>query len=220
MTPEFIDLQAGQKVSVIGAGAPSSASSYPSTVRAVHSNRVDLSIPVRDGDELELSPGTSVLIYVELHGRLYTFNSAVQDSPAGGARLLFLDMPRAASRTDRREYYRLDTSISPAYAAHINDDRDELERIDVVIMDLSGGGVQLRSKQPVEPGSLVRLIFALDGEIIDMDLTALVLSSLPEVRTSQFRLHARYSGTARSVEERIVRYVFREQVDRLKRGVA
>ena len=220
MTPEFIDLQPGQKVSVIQAGAPSSESSYNSTVRTVASDRVDLARPMRSGHPLEVAPGDSVLIYVELHGRLFTFASTVREPREDGDALLIVDMPRAAARADRREYYRLDTSITPAYAAHINEDRDELARLDVVIMDISGGGVQMRSRQQMEPGALVRLIFALDGEIIDMDLTALVLSALPEVRTDQFRLHARYSSTSRSVEERIVRYVFREQVERLKRGVA
>lgn len=220
MTPEFIDLQPGQRVSVIQSDAPSASLSFPALVRMVDREYVDLAWPMREGRRLEVLGGDVVLIYVELHGRLFTFSSTVQPLREESPALLRLDMPRAAARADRREYYRLDTSIRPAYAARINDDRDELERLDLVIMDISGGGVQLRSRTHVEPGALVRLIFALDGEVIDMDLTALILSALPEVRTNQVRLHARYSGTSRAVEERIVRYVFREQVERLKRGVA
>lgn len=218
MTPDFTDLQPGQRVTVRAAAGASDAS-YESAVRGISREAVELDHPRAGNQRMPVRPGERLDLHVERFGRLHSFSTTARETRDLPRPLLIVDPPRATERSDRREFFRLDTAIRPNYAARVNEDGEELERLDLVIMDISGGGVQMRSRTHVEPGSLVRLIFALDGNVIDIDLTALVLTSLPEVRTNQIRLHARFTQISRSMQDRVIRFVFREQVERLKRGV-
>lgn len=214
---QFVDLRPGQSVTVVQ-GNGMSGGAYDTAVRQITSEYVELDLPRRDGERMAVYPGDHLTLLAYVGEGLFSFQSRVRELSEVPEQLLTIDVPEAVDKTERRQFYRLDTSIAARYAALTDDDGGELRRLDVSVMDLSGGGMQLRSTQAVDLGSLVRVIFNVGNDPVQVDVSAIVISSQPEERTSRFRVHVRYVELARSQQEQIIRHIFREQVRRLHKG--
>lgn len=116
-----------------------------------------------------------------------------------------------------RQLYRVFTNITPQYCAHLNDEGEELRRLTARIMDISGGGMQLRVKEPVAIGNIIRVVFPVDGETEPIDVKVNALSIEEEERSGQRRVHAKFEDAQRATQERVVKFVFRTQVEHQKR---
>ena len=215
----FIDLHPGMHVHVMPRdGALSSA--FESVIRDVAERGIHIDTPWYEGEALPMAPGDELALFVQTGGRIYRLFSTVRlvDSVGGGA---MIEHPVEADHAERRQFYRLLTTIAPRYAARTNAEGEELERLDARVLDLSGGGLQLHVRDWVPVGSRVRLIFTLDDDPQDVDSTVVALSVVrPGPRRSLYRVHCRFVDLPRSERERIVRFIFRKQVDFRQRGVA
>ena len=139
-------------------------------------------------------------------------------------------IPRiAASETtvdaERRQSYRVITRIVPRYAARVDETLEEPEHLDAVILDISGGGALIQSRQMVPFGAHLRLRFALEGDPLELDVAAVVtqVRATPimagrVVYIPHYRIHCAFRDVTRRDTERIVRYVYRQQLLLRRRG--
>ena len=215
--PQFVDLKPGQVVTVFADRAADDP--YETRIRDITAELVRLDVPRRGRESLAVSTGEPLTLQTELRGSLYSFSSRVRDVPQPPGELLTIDVPSVVDQTERRQLYRLDTAIPTRYSAVVDEDREELERITAVVMDISGNGMQLRVKEPVDMGARLRLIFDFGPEPFEFDVDAEVLAFRAELRASQFRAHARLLDPVRRDQEQLIRSIFLEQVERLRRGV-
>lgn len=216
--PDFLDLKPGHRVQVRPAGTRSGRS-HDSTILEIGPTSLLIEPPAREGDRLPVRPGDVVLIALQAHGRRYSFETSVQgfrDAPLPG---VTLEMPSAVDQDERRELYRLPTVIRPRYAALVDKDGEEVERVEMVIADISGGGCRIRARRWVPVGSRARLIFALGDDIDELDVVAEAVSVAEDGRRGTYRINARFVDAPRHVEDRIVRFVFSQQVELLQKGV-
>lgn len=214
--PAFVDLRGGQRISVLkGAGALGAA--YASTIRFVAPMAMRIDTPRRDGAAIDFEAGEAIMIMVDLQGRLYTFTSRVQQVEAGTDSVL-IDRPSIVQQSERRQFFRLGVSIRPRYAAIVDSDGDERRRLDAIMLDLSGGGSQLRAKQRIDVGNRVHLVFDLDDEEIEADLAAMTTSAIQAEAPWIYRANGRFVGLPRQLQEHFIRYIFRQQVAQLRRG--
>ncbi len=211
--PEFIDLRPGLMLNVMPGHSMLSAS-YQAVIRLVSDDGIRVDRPRQGASRLELRPGDDVTLILQLHGRMYTCTSRVLEVQDVPAESLLLEHPTEVKHNERRQFYRLLTSITPRYAARTNKDGDELDRLDDVrIVDISGGGVQMRVKQWVPVGSRMRLIFALEQDPLEIDVNVLALAvQRPDVRRSYYRLNSKFIEMERDIQERIIRFIFRQQM--------
>jgi c-di-GMP-binding flagellar brake protein YcgR len=215
--PEYVDLRAGQRISVqIGAGSLNAA--YTSVIRHVSPVSVRIDCPQRAGEMLPVNAGDDLMVMVDLQGRLYTFTARVQKVDLSDDAVV-MDRPRIVQHSERRQFYRLSTNIRPRYAAVIDKDNNEKDRVEVVILDISGGGIGMRSKDPVEIGDRLRIVFTLGDDQLEADTVVLAASALEAAMPWMYRINARFMTLSRQVQERIIRFVFRQQIEFLKRGV-
>lgn len=215
--PDFIDLRVGMVLHVMPlGGAPTSA--FASAIREITDEGIVADAPSSGDGPL---PGTAVTLFVQNGGRIYRLESRVRAVDAAAEGAIALEQPVAADETERRHFYRLLTTITPRYAARVNAGGDELERTDARVLDLSGGGMQLHTRHWVPVGSRMRLIFALDDDPQEVDACVLAISVMrPGPRRSFYRVHCRFVDMPRAERERVVRFVFRKQIDFRQRGVA
>ena len=222
--PDFIDLRPGQPLRVLRTGDPGD-SQYASAVRHVSPEVMRIDPPQRDGEVMPLHPDDDVMLALHINGRMYTFVSTVQAIEAAPQASVIVDRPRLVEQGDRREFFRLPVSIQPSHAAILDSEGNEDVLLEATILDVSAGGVQLRSKQPIEAGQRIRLVFSLDEDSPEVDVTVvarsvmLALSSLADGRRTHYRVNTRFEGAPRAVQERIVKFVFRRQLTFLKKGV-
>jgi c-di-GMP-binding flagellar brake protein YcgR len=217
--PEFIDLKPGMRVMVSPPG-DALAAAYESTIRQVTSGGVRISTPVRDSEPLEVHPGQRLMLFMTLHGRTYRFTSRVRLMDDLAADGVLLEPPSEVQQTERREYFRLVTRITPRKLALLDDEGAEVERVPAVILDLSGGGAQVQTEAAVPAGARVRIAFGLDDDPLDIDAVAEVRGlKAPGQHSKYYRVHLQFSEIARTDVERIVRYIHRQQVEMRRKGV-
>lgn len=216
--PDVVDLPPGTILKVSPPGDPLGAA-YEATVRSVLPSGLRLGLPQRDDRTLELEAGARLTMFTTVHGNVYRFQSNVRmvqtDEDA-----FVIEHPREAERTERREFYRLVTRITPRRCALLDDEGREVKQIPTVILDLSGGGVLMQATEFVTPGARIRLLFELDGDPLEMDVAAIVLSgNRPASNARQFRLHCQFLELSKSEMERLVRFIYRQQVALRRKGV-
>ncbi len=217
---DFIDLRAGVPLHVLPrGGVVTLSSSYESIVRHVSDEWLRIGMPRRGSVALELEVDDAVTLLVQLHGRLYTLiSSVIELQPDGDA--VLIAPPRAAEQSEQRQFYRLITNIHPRRVSRVTSEGEELQLLAATIMDLSGGGVQLQMQEWVPVGAHLRIEFPLEGDPLDIVVDCLAVGVLrPDSRRSFYRVNARYVNIDRDTQERIIRFIFREQLALRQKGV-
>jgi c-di-GMP-binding flagellar brake protein YcgR len=188
-------------------------------VRHVSDEWLRIDMPRRGSVALDLEVGDGVTLLVQLHGRLYTLvSSVIELQPDGDA--LLIAPPRAAEQSEQRQFYRLITNIRPRRVSRVTSEGEELQLLAATIMDLSGGGVQLQMQEWVPVGAHLRIEFPLEGDPLDIVVDCLAVGVLrPDSRRSFYRVNARYVNIDRDTQERIIRFIFREQLALRQKGV-
>lgn len=215
-----IDLKRGQRITVTSDGDASDVS-REAIVRHVSEAGIHIGW-ARGGDErLDLRPDDELTLTIHLNGRMYRCRSRVLEVQEFPTVAVTIARPTEAQREERREFFRLLTGIDPRYAVRLDGDGEELEQIDVRILDISGGGVQLRSRRWISVGTRIRLIFSLEDDPVELDVLALALTVLlPDQRRSTYRINAEFVDLDQQVREQIIRFIFRQQLfGRQKRAV-
>lgn len=215
--PAFFDLQPGTRINVSPPGDPFGVS-FETTIRAVLPSQLRLGLPRRDREVLEVQPGQTLTMFTMVHGRVFRFQANVRLVEVANDSF-FIDMPREAEKTERREFYRLTCRIVPKLAARL-DEEAGVQPLQAVILDISGGGVLLQCRELVGAGTRLRLVFELEGDPFDMDIVTLVLScDRPSSSAQSYRLHCQFLEPDRADRERLIRYVYRQQAELRRRGV-
>src|SRR5204863_6903164 len=129
---------------------------FVSTIRHVSPVAVRMDVPRRGSEPMELAADDDLMIMVDLSGRLYTFATRVQRMEDGGDAVL-IDRPRIVEQSERRQFFRLAINIRPRYSAVVDEQGNEKTRLESMILDISGGGVQMRTKQAVEIGDRIQI---------------------------------------------------------------
>lgn len=216
--PAYVDLQPGTRIKVSPPGDPL-GSAYEATVRSVMPGGLRLGLPRRDQDVLEVKPGDHLTMFTVLQGRVYRFAANVRMAEVDSDSFV-VDPPLEAERTERRQFYRLVTRIVPRRAGRLDDAGKEVQQLQSVILDLSGGGVLLQTREFVPVGSRLRLVFEMEGDPLEMDIAALVLSSTrPATNAQHYRLHCQFLEPNQNEIERLVRFVYRQQAELRRKGV-
>lgn len=209
---DFIDFRPGLRLSVME-GRSMLSTSYHGVVRQVSDEGLRVDWPRNGKETMELLKDDAVTLVVQMHGRMYTCSSKVLDLQEIPSESILLEHPTEVRHNERRQFYRLITSIKPRYAAQTTPDGDEIQRIDAHILDISGGGVQMRSEERIPIGARIRLVFALESDPLQLDVTVMALSiQKPDVTRSFHRVNAKFIDIERDVQERIIRFIFRQQM--------
>ncbi len=216
---DHVDLRPGTRVNVVRANGDLEAA-YQAAVRSVSQDAVRLTMPQREGEFLPVDAGESVTLFTSVQGQIYRFPTHVRMVEVSPSEGLVVEPPTEAEKSERRSYYRLITRIAPRYIAVIGRDGAETPLQDSVILDLSGGGLQMQSLSQPDPGARLHVIFPLEGDPVEMDVCAELLSVRPPARGGRYhRLHGRFVGIPRAEVERLIRYVTRQQIELRRKGV-
>ena len=217
---DFVELRPGMRVMV---PSPKGviAGYFSSTVRRVDGRGVLIDIPRLDGEDLPLKSGQTIQMFVQLHGRMYEFESRIHSVEFQ----VLLEEPDAAKLTERRSFFRLLFTLTAEMTLlSDNEDEDQDEEPsteEVAIVDLSGGGARVRTSFEVPIGTQIALEFLIEGSPLRL-MAEVVRSTANETarRAIRYEAHCRFTQINRSDEDRIVRFVFQKQREFSKRGVA
>ena len=215
-TEAFVTLPRGLRVAV--AVAPGTEP-LDAVVRAIGRDTITLGM-LDLPEHAAQYVGVRLGIAAQVHGRRYELDATlreIESAPPG----FVVSMPTEARRSQRRSFYRLNVSIDARgywVEGEPEDDADpddlELQRhpLEAVrLLDISGGGSLIRTRQPVPIGALVTLGFTLEAGTPPVEIRARVKAVRLEERTHAYRLNTEFEGIARRTQEQIVRFIFQQQ---------
>ena len=201
---------------------------FSSTVRRIDRRGLLIDIPRLDGEDLAVQSGQTLSMYVQIHGRMYEFESRVRSAELQ----ILLDEPGAAKKTERRSFYRLMLSIPALMTIEptsrpADDGEDEaLEQPEplteeVSILDVSGGGVRIRTSAELAIGTQLHLEFATDRRPLRLK-AEVIRSTATETGRGGVRheAHCMFTEIQRGEQDEIVRFIFQKQREFSQRGVA
>jgi len=173
--------------------------------------KILLSMPTDKGQGIPLKPNTRVhLSYVLDKGR-FSFKSVILDRVKDPLPMLVVQYPEAIFRQELRAFFRVDTRIPVKVMATVKSGESaSVKIIDAKIVDISGGGMRLFSEIKMEKNDTIEIY--LQGSIEKLEsLKALVMRSTK--RDGMFETGVRFEDLSSSDRDKIVKYVFKRQVE-------
>jgi len=192
---------------------------FRSAVRRIDGRGLLIDVPRLENEDLPLKSGQTLRMFVQLHGRLYEFESRVRSADLQ----VLLDEPGAAKRTERREFFRLLLTIPGRVTTRrqTDDGEEEVVTEDVTVVDISGGGARIRVDREWAVGTRFELEFATDRRLLSIP-GEVVRSTVTELARGgdRFEAHCMFTDIRRGDQDEIVRFLFQKQREFSARGVA
>lgn len=192
--------------------------------RAFYSTRVEdageqelvVAAPMRCGNVVPVRKGTQLVMGVPKEDALYGFYAEVVDRKGGDEPMLVVRRTSSTRRIQRRKFVRIDVSV-PVTVRVLGGKGQPRPQV-VGEQNLSAGGMLLVLGQKLERSSRVKL---------DMELPDGPLSCHGEVmrvlrtggQEAQYETGIEFRGLDEKTKHRVVRYVYRRQVERRRLGI-
>jgi c-di-GMP-binding flagellar brake protein YcgR len=131
-----------------------------SRVEEVLPGRLWVAMPMRATMLLPLPRDTPVLVHIRRQDGAYTVRARVGGRRLQPVPMLELLAVSEVERRQQREYVRLKIMLIPSSALLVTPEGPE-ERLAVTVINLSAGGMLLRSRHTLEVGQTIRLVLDL-----------------------------------------------------------
>ncbi|TDA69402.1 MAG: hypothetical protein D9V47_05770 [Clostridia bacterium] len=199
---------------------------YHSLVQDVGENWFTVQVPTIRGIEMRLHPGDEVETDLYAEGMRYHFTAPVlgRTTDPQGIPLYRLAIPSQAERLNLREYVRWRVAVDVGYEVITDKDKDVLHLVKLhkkaPTIDLSGGGMQLLTKEQLAIDTLLLVQFELPPKKA-IRATARVKRSVPRAEAGPPRYFTGMAFEDISVhdQEAVINFVFRKMVEDRQKGL-
>jgi c-di-GMP-binding flagellar brake protein YcgR len=150
---------------------------YKSNIQDVYEKHIAISIPVLKGNYVNLLKGEDVEVIYYDERNVYGFESKVFGKVNDGISMILIDKPKEIKKVQRRKFFRLDLSMDVEYKkiennlslSKINKIIEENKDFKICTMvDLSGGGIRIRTKDDIEESQLYIIKIPIKSEVINV----------------------------------------------------
>lgn len=200
---------------------------YPSRVELVdEEGRLGLAAPIRDGARVLIAPGTEVKVHAlkpdpVRGGRYVGHTTVVGRRDEGRVPVLVVERPRW-ERVQLRDWTRASAHVPVRYRPAHLPGRRPARWIETESKDLGGGGLMMRTREPLQPGQLVELAIDLPRHRVE------AVAEVVRVEREEGQEQGAPSGWAAAVRfvhivesdrDRILRFVLRRQAEMRRMGL-
>ncbi|HEY8490594.1 MAG TPA: PilZ domain-containing protein [Dehalococcoidia bacterium] len=194
---------------------------WAGTLVGLNEDALVLMVPPEALGALWRGAGQGVVVTLHEGGHEYVFDSVVLEIAEAPRPTVRLRVPDRIFPIERREYYRLTKLIRPRAAELLAGEEGARQPLRAVISNISGGGLQFLAPQPVSTGSLVRMEVPLSTLDDTLEVKVQVLAvRAPEEGRSLYRISGRFRDLPERDRRRLMQFIFREQIELRRRGLA
>jgi c-di-GMP-binding flagellar brake protein YcgR len=232
-----------QEIKLRALGTKVEEQEFDSTVVAVTERELTITAPRLKGEIYHVDPGGEVEInMVRKNDAIYLFNTRVLRTFVGRAPLVTVAHTNDLHRIQLRRYYRVDVEVPLSFAVldrrEINQSEDESDGVITaallgaretghgVLRNISGGGALVEGQLVLARGDFLN--FDLDlwngqkenitGEVVDIIFPPSPAQESAENRRRKTAVHLTFVGMNDKVRDKIVKYVFRRQLDDIRKS--
>ncbi|MCL5256762.1 MAG: flagellar brake domain-containing protein [Chloroflexi bacterium] len=196
---------------------------YPSRVEDMRSDTMAVSMPMQHTNLVRVPEGQTVVVSAVESDALYAIKGMVLSNVLQPVPILIIRLESGIERLQRRRYVRVATSLEKSSVLVRQGEPEEWETITVRISSLSAGGLLFKSDRKIAAGTDLQIDLRLDDGCSDLIRLCAKVARVEEEtsRTGKVYSTGCYFTSIRAADEkRIVRYVFKMQIELRKRGLA
>lgn len=206
---------------------------YSSRIEEVMDNELEIAIPSKQGHLLPLPKGTWFLGKIMQCGSMYLFKSKInhvalqQNVPTWT-----IEKPEEIEKIQRRSYVRMDARLPVSVKIHVegenilliegkNYSAKELENKvwELNTKDISGSGAKIIAKMKIPEETNVSLTFQLPEIGAFYALARVIRSELINPELGLYWIGVHFIGLTERERDKIVRFIFKKQVELRKRSL-
>ncbi|KPL07634.1 hypothetical protein AMJ86_03660 [bacterium SM23_57] len=190
-------------------------------VQDVESGRIRVDQPIVDQRILHLEVGTNMKIHFHRADGSYEFDTYIIGKDQINMPCLIIAEPQEMVRHQRREYFRVDTSIDTTLIPHESSNHKDADPIEAEIVNISAGGAKVKVK-PSDFNKFGRIgeRFLLDFELptkISLKSVQAEIVNLQKFPDELCFFHLRFIAIEDAFRREIVVYNFHRQRNQLSR---
>ena len=206
------------------------ANVYVSQIFEINDGRhMRVAMPIKQGRVIPLSKGKEYDMFFYTSNGMFKSRAIIVDRfKSGGIYSMEIELTTEVEKYQRRQYYRLETSI-PVYYAEITDSEfnyintekkfpDRLFGTGVCTvgntLDISGGGLRFRGPVSVQTGSRVLAMFEIKVEDKHLKYrlpSSVILSEEMQNNRGKFEHRIEFDNISEQYREMLIKYIFEEE---------
>lgn len=179
-----------------------------------------IAAPIYEGRLIPVQVGTKITVSFIKENNLYEFSAkAIDRESKHNVAMLKIQPLSQIEKVQRREFFRFDTSIPVNYRIIDNvNTKSTQDYIKTVTRDLSGGGLCMRLKEPIEIDSYLDCELFLSNKVTFIG--KVVRLTKYDIMQGQYKyeIGVYYEKMDQAVREKVISYIFQEQRRLLKKG--
>ncbi|VBB08075.1 flagellar protein ycgr [Lucifera butyrica] len=188
---------------------------YHSRIEEITADRMMLAMPMSKGYPVLLRPGDIFEGKIIVKGNVYCFTSAFVDKKIVPLPVWIVSAPYDIKKVQLREFVRIDTILS-VQVQSLSSEQQEIS-LNLQTRDISGGGVQLVGKQPINIGVRLALTLAVpdagsvqaNGEVVRLEQ--------PDLERPLFWIGVKFLEIAEKDRSKLIKFIFKKQLERRKK---
>ncbi|MCC6381751.1 MAG: PilZ domain-containing protein [Dehalococcoidia bacterium] len=195
---------------------------YRTRVEEVDTRGVGVLVPMRRLRARPLPWATPFRAYYVYRGTRRTFDTELTGS-SEDCSLQYLALPACIQSVERRGLFRLETILPLSALRRVACTPEEQEEVSLLpegatLVDLSEGGVGLRTSEAVLPGEILEVALTLPaaGELLAR--VRVLSTEEPPEGYSFRRLHCQFLGLTRADRDKVGRFLIRRQLEMRRSG--
>ncbi|MEW5947625.1 MAG: flagellar brake protein [bacterium] len=217
---EWNEITGGQRIE-LGVSIAGVATQFSSTIAEKSADSFMVAMPTSQQAEKLLR--TDAVVSVTVYGKnsIYKFNTRIRERKLIRGQMLILDRPAAVEKVKPRSYYRLAVQAPLQFRIM----RDEVTPISefkqATTQDISGGGLMIETKTPIQKDTLIEINLKLPGGDDPVNAIARVGFVKTERRGhDEITLAgAEFSIIEEKYRDRIIKFIMDVQRNLVKRGI-
>lgn len=187
---------------------------YRTKVEALHQNIITIGVPIHDGQFVPLREGTKISVYFHDEVSNYGFVSQILRRVTEPIPIFIIVYPDQVFKVQRREYYRIPIVKEIKYQIIGQEGLSKMYK--GYMLNLSGGGILLRTKSKLYPHTKVLLTLELAQE--KMKVPAKVVRFVEEDK-NDYRISLEFFDISERERDRIIAFVYKLQREMRRKGL-
>lgn len=202
-------LNEGDKV-ILGTVSLMEETEFVTRVEKISENTVTVLSPICKGAILRVPENSRVDIVFFSEEKIFKSKGiSTGNFKTGNFHLTEIEIKSKVERFERRNYYRLST-MNPIRI--IKTDSEKV--ISGKTLDLSGGGMQIKSEEKLNRGEKLLIELDLKGEFLELDSE--VVSIVEGINSKEEKYGIKFVDIGEKVRDKIISYIFSIQRDRMR----
>ncbi|KGM96630.1 PilZ domain-containing protein [Clostridium botulinum] len=195
---------------------------YNSDIQDIKENCVAISIPIKDSEYLPLRKKDTVDVLYHDGNCIYSFSSMVVDRTNSNVPLIWVKLPKKFKKIQRRKFVRVSVLYKGKFAVvdrifkATKESIKNIEFTECNIVDLSGGGMRIRTNTEIEKESIIVIILPMRNKSM---LLKGEVKRIGEAETNYKEYGIGFIDMSMRQQDEIIKYVFTIMREQMRKGL-